>query len=103
MPVFSTPAMQGTASTGLAYRTLKVACRVVWAPDGRAVASASDDRSVMIWQLPKQAQGFSDSGAATMEPSSVLTGHHARLWDAIFAEGFVITASEDCTCRCVSS
>ncbi len=74
---------------------------MVWAPDGQAVASASDDRSVMIWQLPEQAHDPADSGPAMMEAASVLTGHLARLWDAKFAGDLVITASEDCTCRCV--
>ena len=76
-------------------------CRVVWAPDGQAVASASDDRSVMIWQLPEQAHSPADSGTSSLEAASVLTGHQARLWDAKFAGDLVITASEDCTCRYV--
>lgn len=55
----------------------------------------------MIWQLPEQARGSADSSTVMMEATSVLTGHQARLWDAKFAGGLVITASEDCTCRCV--
>ena len=78
-------------------------CRVVWAPDGQAVASASDDRSVMIWQLPEQAPGSAETGTSMMEAASVLTGHQARLWDAKFAGDLVVSASEDCTCRCVLS
>ena len=75
-------------------------CRVVWAPDGQAVASASDDRSVMIWQLPEEPHGSADSSTVVVEATSVLIGHQARLWDAKIAEDLVVTASEDCTCRC---
>ena len=64
-----------------------------------AVASASDDRSVMLWRLPDPAEALEQRGPVTVSASRVLTGHQARLWDAKFCGELIITASEDCTCR----
>lgn len=72
---------------------------MVWAPDMHAVASASDDRSVMLWPLPDLAQAAEQRGPAPVSASRVLTGHQARLWDITFCGELIITASEDCTCR----
>ena len=64
-----------------------------------AVASASDDRSVMLWMLPNLAEALEQRDPVTISASTVLTGHQARLWDAQFCGELIITASEDCTCR----
>ena len=80
-------------------RSHGLAGRVVWATDMHAVASASDDRSVMLWPLPDLAEGPQQRGPVTVSASRVLTGHQARLWDAKFCGEVIITASEDCTCR----
>ena len=80
-------------------RSHGLAGRVVWATDMHAVASASDDRSVMLWPLPDLAESPQQRGPVTVSASRVLTGHQARLWDAKFCGEVIITASEDFTCR----
>ena len=67
--------------------------------------SASDDRSVRVWTVKltatEQAGVKQPKGTASPEAAPVLYGHSARLWDCHFGEGILITASEDCTARCV--
>ena len=57
----------------------------------------------MIWHLPKQAPSSQSSEALSISATSVLTGHQARLWDAKFVGNFLVSASEDCTCRCAQN
>lgn len=57
----------------------------------------------MIWQLPKQAPSSQGSDALRVSATSVLRGHQARLWDAKFVGDLLVSASEDCTCRCAQS
>ena len=52
--------------------------RVVWAPGGARLASASDDRSVRVWAV--------DADGSPPPPPAVLAGHGARLWDVAFLE-----------------
>ncbi|KAJ2616683.1 WD repeat-containing protein 6 [Coemansia sp. RSA 1365] len=56
--------------------------------DGQLLASVSDDRSLRIWKLHKQVQ-----------PLATVFGHQARIWQSVFLDQFVVTASEDGTCR----
>lgn len=67
--------------------------------------SASDDRSVRVWTVKLTAAEQTDvkqQQAANPEAAPVLYGHSARLWDCQFGKTILITASEDCTARCVS-
>ena len=57
----------------------------------------------MIWQLPKQAPSSQGSEALRVSATSVLRGHQARLWDVKFVGDLLVSASEDCTCRCAQS
>lgn len=57
----------------------------------------------MMWQLPKQAPISQSSEALSISATSVLTGHQARLWDAKFVGNLLVSASEDCTCRCAQT
>ena len=67
--------------------------------------SASDDRTVRVWTVnltAAAAQADAKSqGTVCLQAAPVLYGHSARLWDCQFGEGILITASEDCTARCV--
>ena len=72
--------------------------RVSWAPHGRILASASDDRTVRVWALPDEAPNANDK-PVTLVAMRILYGHEARVWDVRFWGGLVISASEDCTCR----
>ncbi|GAQ90663.1 hypothetical protein KFL_006700010 [Klebsormidium nitens] len=67
--------------------------RVCWSPDGSKVMSVSDDRSARVWNLAPGQPG----AEATAGP--VLYGHTARIWDCLVHDRFIVTASEDCTCR----
>ncbi|KAL4446854.1 hypothetical protein ABPG77_008098 [Micractinium sp. CCAP 211/92] len=91
--------------------------RVRWSPCGRLLASASDDRSLRLWDVPAlppaacdssrgggSSGGESDGRAAALRtlqrPRHVLWGHTARLWDCCYGgSSFLVTASEDCSCR----
>lgn len=83
---------------------LSCACRVSWNGDGSQLMSASDDRSVRVWLVKLTAAEQTDvrqQQVASPEAAPVLYGHSARLWDCQFGETILITASEDCTARCV--
>ncbi len=73
-------------------------CRVRWAPDGRTLASASDDRTVRLWALPGE-DPSNDSSPVLLTPVRILYGHGARVWDVNFMGDLVISGSEECTCR----
>lgn len=80
--------------------------RVRWAPDGRSLASASDDRTLRLWELPAEdsstsAKPGSAPAAAELAATQVSFGHGSRLWDVQYCGGggLIATASEDCTCR----
>ena len=55
--------------------------RLVWAPSGDAVASASDDRSVRVWRVGRGCGGTDDTPPS---PIAVFAGHGARVWDVTF-------------------
>ena len=78
--------------------------RVSWNSDGSQLMSASDDRTVRVWTVTLTAAAQADTksqGTVCLQAAPVLYGHSARLWDCQFGEGILITASEDCTARCV--
>ncbi|KAJ1815964.1 WD repeat-containing protein 6, partial [Coemansia sp. RSA 2598] len=59
--------------------------------DGRELVSASDDRTLRLWDLGRQ--GDEHCLAAT------LFGHQARVWTGVALKNYVVGASEDGTCR----
>ena len=80
-------------------------CRVSWNSDGSQLMSASDDRTVRVWTVTLTAAAQADAksqGTVCLQAAPVLYGHSARLWDCQFGKGILITASEDCTARCVT-
>ncbi|KAJ1953805.1 WD repeat-containing protein 6, partial [Linderina pennispora] len=52
----------------------------------QTVASVSDDRSVRLWD-------------AASQTATVIYGHQARVWKCLILENYLISASEDGTCR----
>ncbi|ORX62274.1 WD40 repeat-like protein [Hesseltinella vesiculosa] len=56
--------------------------------DGCTLASVSDDRTIRIWDLAQPASS-----------PRVIFGHDARIWDAQFSGKYVVSISEDTTCR----
>ncbi|KAI8899864.1 WD40-repeat-containing domain protein [Globomyces pollinis-pini] len=56
--------------------------------DGSMICSTSDDRTVRIWKLTGD----------VLSPM-VLYGHLGRVWKADFVSNYIISISEDATCR----
>ncbi|XP_027188627.1 uncharacterized protein [Cicer arietinum] len=69
--------------------------RITWSSCGSKLVSVSDDRSARVWSLPigKEDSLYHDPIAL------VLFGHNARVWDCCISDHFIVTVSEDCTCR----
>ncbi|KAL5060748.1 hypothetical protein RYX36_032352 [Vicia faba] len=69
--------------------------RIAWSCCGSKLLSVSDDRSARVWTIPieKEDSLYHDPIAL------VLFGHNARVWDCCISDHFIVTVSEDCTCR----
>ncbi|KAJ2845842.1 WD repeat-containing protein 6, partial [Coemansia erecta] len=60
--------------------------------DGSELVSASDDRTLRVWDLSKNSDE-DDCLVAT------LYGHQARVWSGIALKEYIVSASEDGSCR----
>eukprot|EP00035_Acanthoeca_spectabilis_P027196 m.465683 g.465683 ORF g.465683 m.465683 type:complete len:1120 (+) comp24473_c0_seq1:199-3558(+) len=74
--------------------------------DDSLLATASDDRSVRVWEVPTAA--FADGAAGSVVPlvvskaKFVLYSHTSRVWDAAFLGEHLVSTGEDAVC-CVWS
>ncbi|KAJ1662732.1 WD repeat-containing protein 6 [Coemansia sp. RSA 1646] len=57
--------------------------------DGNRIASVSDDRTIVVWDLR------APDGVTRKQ----LFGHQARIWTCLFQDDLLVSASEDGTCR----
>lgn len=87
--------------------------KVNWSKNGYFLISASDDRTIRLWkhsslkEIPIEnpfTAGKKISSLIIQENGkyeNVFTsyGHTARLWDCRISDKYVISSSEDCTCR----
>ncbi|KAF9111680.1 WD repeat-containing protein 6 [Mortierella sp. AM989] len=60
-----------------------------WSDDGKAVCTVSDDRTIRVWDLARP----------TNITHTTHFGHTARVWDCQFAGPYLISTSEDASCR----
>ena len=79
--------------------------RVRWSPQGTVLASGSDDRTVRVWDIPWDRAALPATAAAhaALQARRVLGRHGARVWDIAFEDergDALLTAGEDCLCRC---
>lgn len=82
----------GDAADWLLNRHQRPINDIAFASDGRRVVTASDDRSVCVWEI----------GAANPTLIERLEGHGARVNSAVFVDAagrFVLSASADRSCR----
>ena len=70
---------------------------VAFSPDGQHVASASEDGTVKIWNIPLSL----DTGVVTGQPVLTLTGHTDKVWTLTFSPDgtHLATSSNDGTAR----
>ncbi|KAF9361880.1 WD repeat-containing protein 6 [Mortierella sp. AD094] len=60
-----------------------------WSDDGKAVCTVSDDRTIRVWDITHK----------TITTHTTHFGHTARVWDCQFAGPYLISISEDASCR----
>ncbi|KAI5424808.1 hypothetical protein KIW84_030841 [Lathyrus oleraceus] len=69
--------------------------RIAWSSCGSKLLSVSDDRSARVWTIPIEREDSLYHDPIAL----VLFGHNARVWDCCISDDFIVTVSEDCTCR----
>ncbi|OZJ02499.1 hypothetical protein BZG36_04844 [Bifiguratus adelaidae] len=64
-----------------------------WFDDATLLASVSDDRSIRVWKVTQQ------EGDETPIDCAIIWGHTSRVWDCQFVDSWLVSISEDATCR----
>lgn len=59
---------------------------ISWNSIGTKIATVSDDRTIRIWTI----------GSDT---HVTLTGHTSRVWKTLFTDKYIVSISEDASCR----
>jgi len=74
---------------------------VRWRPDGRALVSGSEDRSVRVWLAQEGSGSAGADGTAfpVLVHADSLWGHAARIWECQITDELVATVSEDSSGR----
>lgn len=98
LPFSEVVVWKGKAGVGAVLRGHEGAVgRVRWSPDGRLLASCSDDRSVRLWRAGDVLDGARDASGVNVFTSF---GHGGRVWDAAWVgNARIATCGEDRTVR----
>ncbi|KAJ1652692.1 WD repeat-containing protein 6 [Dispira simplex] len=65
---------------------------------GTILLSVSDDRTIRVWQTDP-IDAYDVTSTTIIKATATLYGHTSRVWDCQFAEEFLVSISEDATCR----
>ncbi|KAJ1963295.1 WD repeat-containing protein 6 [Dispira parvispora] len=65
---------------------------------GTVMVSVSDDRTIRVWQSDP-ADAYDVTSTTVIKATTTLYGHTSRVWDCQFTEEFLVSISEDATCR----
>ncbi|KAI8369417.1 WD40-repeat-containing domain protein [Radiomyces spectabilis] len=88
------PSERNEQGDGVVYKNLAghegVIFGVGFSPDGSMLTSVSDDRTIRVWPL---------HDTNTKQSPQIIFGHTARVWDCQFVDEYLVSISEDTTCR----
>ncbi|OLY77986.1 WD repeat-containing protein 6 [Smittium mucronatum] len=65
--------------------------------NGLKITTTSDDRTIRVWEFRSNDDLYSSNKCSIKE--FVLFGHKARIWDCLILENYLVSISEDATCR----
>ncbi len=69
--------------------------KLKWSTNQMDLCSASEDRSLRYWKdvLAQQQNDINKGGSSTnsLSASLVLYGHHARVWDMLLLDQYIIS------------
>ncbi|OMJ09103.1 putative WD repeat-containing protein [Smittium culicis] len=65
--------------------------------NGLTITTTSDDRTIRVWSFSSLSDMYSKKKCSIYQ--HVLFGHKARIWDCLVFDDFLVSISEDSTCR----